>query len=41
MSAATTVFKGALRVGATVTLGKKAGDVAEELLETKEDGSKL
>ena len=40
MSAATTVFKGALRVGATVTLGKKAGDVAEELLETKEDGIK-
>ena len=40
MSAATTVFKGALRVETTVTLGKKAGDVAEELLETKEDGIK-
>ena len=32
LGAASTVFKGALRIGATVTLGAKAGDVAEELL---------
>ena len=40
MSAASTVFKGAMRIGAVAALGKKAGDVAEELLETKENGIK-
>lgn len=32
LGAASTVFKGALRIGATMTLGVKAGEVAEDLI---------
>ena len=39
-NSAATVFKGALRIGATAALGNKAGDVAEELLSTKENSIK-
>ena len=33
LNAAGTVFKGALRVGATLTMGVKGGEVADELIE--------
>ncbi len=37
---ASTVFKGALRIGASAALGLKAGEVAEELLSSKENSIK-
>ena len=39
-NSAATVFKGALRIGATATLGLKAGEVAEELLSSQENSIK-
>mgnify|MGYP001302269568 CR=1 FL=1 len=39
-NSAATVFKGALRIGATATLGMKAGEVAEELLSSQENSIK-
>ena len=39
-NAATSVMKGALRIGATAALGTKAGQVAEELLGTEENSIK-
>ena len=38
---ASTVFKGALRIGASAALGLKAGEVAEELLSSKENSIKF
>ena len=39
-NSAATVFKGALRIGATAALGAKAGEVAEELLGEKQNSIK-